>query len=55
MILEEKGSRCGGGKAPGATVGAPGAPGALRLVTFEVLTCFWWGKVCLHMGLMLSP
>lgn len=51
----EKDSRFGGEKAPGVRDSAPGVLGALRLVTFEVLTCFWWEKVCLHMGLMLSP
>lgn len=51
----EKDSRFGGEKALGVRDSAPGVLGALRLVTFEVLTCFWWEKVCLHMGLMLSP
>lgn len=51
----EKDSKFGGEKALGVRDCAPGVLGALRLVTFEVLTCFWWEKVCLHVGLMLSP
>lgn len=51
----EKDSRFGGEKPPGVRDSAPGVLGAARLVTFEVLTCFWWEKVCLHMALMLSP